>query len=67
MLNKLIQLGIDYASKSQMLSKHVCFIVKGKSILSVKVNVYGDDSISSHAEQQALLRFEEDSKCRKEG
>ena len=55
MLKKLIHLGVDYAQKSQMLSQHVCFIVKGKTILSVKVNVYGDNLASVHAEERALF------------
>lgn len=54
MLGKLIQLGISYAPKSQMLSQHVCFIVKGKKILSVQVNTYGNSSESIHAEERAL-------------
>lgn len=55
MLGKLIQLGVEYAPKSPLMFQHVCFIVKGKSILSVKVNVYGHNSESDHAEERALL------------
>lgn len=54
MLGKLIQLGTSYATKSQMLSKHVCFIVKGKRILSVQVNTHSNDFESLHAEERAL-------------
>jgi tRNA(Arg) A34 adenosine deaminase TadA len=55
MLKRLVQAGANIACRSPVASQHVCFIVTGKSILSVAVNTY-DGVDTCHAEMAALRR-----------
>ena len=59
MLNQLINHGERKAQKGETAYKHVCFIVRGKTILSCEVNKYSDiicgRHSTFHAEESALL------------
>ena len=53
MLDRVLIIGIELAEKSQMNFQHVCFVVKGKSILNADINK-GNQADSFHAEECAL-------------
>ncbi len=59
MLNQLLDVGEKKAQKGETNYKHVCYIVRGKTILSCEVNKYGGEHCGRqstfHAEECALL------------
>lgn len=59
MLNQLLQKGEEDAQKGETNYKHVCYIVRNKTILTCEVNKYGTETCGRqstyHAEECALL------------